>query len=469
MTVERERAAEKREEKPEAESGGTGRNPGEAVDSAANPTLVTEANSPGEEEMMEQVVSSENLKRAYKRVIENKGAAGVDGMQVDELLPYLRFTWARIKGELVSGGYQPQGVRLVEIPKASGGKRQLGIPTVVDRMIQQALQQVLSPIYEPTFSEYSYGFRPGRSTHGAIQKAREYQREGRRWVVDMDLAKFFDEVNHDRLMSRLAIRVKDKRVLGLIRKYLQAGMMIDGLVQQREKGTPQGSPLSPLLSNIVLDELDKELERRGHRFGRYADDCNIYVKSQRAGERIMASITTFVEEKLKLKVNREKSAVARPWQRKFLGYSFTHDKKTKIRVPEESIQRFRMSVKESFRRGRGRNLGRFIQEDLNPQIRGWINYFKLTETKGFAEELDGWIRRRLRMVIWRQCKKPRTRMKRLIQRGISPEQAAASAYNGRGAWWNSGASHMHLAYQKKYFDSLGLFSMLDYLNLNGKH
>jgi RNA-directed DNA polymerase len=285
----------------------------------------------------------------------------------------------------------------------------------------------------------------------------------------MDLAKFFDEVNHDRLMSRLAIRIKDKRILRLIRRYLQAGMMIDGITTQREKGTPQGSPLSPLLSNIVLDELDKELERRGHRFGRYADDCNIYVKSRRAGERVMASITIFVEEKLKLKVNREKSAVARPWQRKFLGYSFTFHKEPKIRVSETSVARFREKVKETFRRGRGRNVERLITEDLNPQIRGWITYFKLTETKGFAEELDGWIRRRLRVIIWRQCKRPRTRMKRLTQRGLSPERAAASAYNGRGAWWNSGASHMNQAYPKKYFASLGLFSMLDYLALEGKH
>ena len=419
--------------------------------------------------MMEQVVERGNMKQAYERVVSNQGAAGVDGMGVEELLPYLQGSWARIKEEVVSGRYQPGGIRMVEIPKASGGKRQLGIPTVVDRMIQQALQQVLSPLYEPTFSEHSYGFRPGRSTHGAIQKAREYQREGRRWVVDMDLAKFFDEVNHDRLMSRLAIRVKDKRVIRLIRKYLQAGMMIDGLVQQREKGTPQGSPLSPLLSNIVLDELDKELERRGHRFGRYADDCNIYVKSRKAGERVMASITIFVEEKLKLKVNREKSAVARPWQRKFLGYSFTQHKEARIRVSEISIERFREKAKEAFRRGRGRNMERFIKEDLNPMIRGWITYFNLAETKGFAEDLDGWIRRRLRVIVWRQCKKPRTRLRRLIQQGISPDRAAMSAYNGRGAWWNSGASHMNQAFPKKYFASLGLFSMLDYLTLNGKH
>ncbi len=467
--MKRERAAEKRAEKPEAVNGGTGRNPGEAVYSAASPTLVAETDSPGEVEMMEQVVERGNMKQAYERVVSNQGAAGVDGMGVEELLPYLQGSWARIKEELVSGRYQPGGIRMVEIPKASGGKRQLGIPTVVDRMIQQALQQVLSPLYEPTFSEHSYGFRPGRSTHGAIQKAREYQREGRRWVVDMDLAKFFDEVNHDRLMSRLAIRVKDKRVIRLIRKYLQAGMMIDGLVQQREKGTPQGSPLSPLLSNIVLDELDKELERRGHRFGRYADDCNIYVKSRKAGERVMASITIFVEEKLKLKVNREKSAVARPWQRKFLGYSFTQHKEARIRVSEISIERFREKAKEAFRRGRGRNMERFIKEDLNPMIRGWITYFNLAETKGFAEDLDGWIRRRLRVIVWRQCKKPRTRLRRLIQQGISPDRAAMSAYNGRGAWWNSGASHMNQAFPKKYFASLGLFSMLDYLTLNGKH
>jgi RNA-directed DNA polymerase len=419
--------------------------------------------TPEEVQLMEQVVERSNMKKAYDQVMRNKGAAGIDNMSVESLMPYLREKWPEIKEQLLKGQYKPKPVRKVEIPKPDGGRRQLGIPTVLDRLIQQAIHQILSPIFEPTFSENSYGFRPGRSAHQAVKQAREYQNEGKRWVVDMDLAKFFDEVNHDILMSKIAKRVKDKKVLLLIRRYLQAGIMSDGLVSARDKGTPQGGPLSPLLSNIVLDAMDKELEKRGHSFCRYADDSNVYVKSEKAGQRVFESVTKFVEEKLKLKVNREKSAVARPHKRKFLGYSFTGHKKPKLRVPRESIRKVQGNLKAIFRSARGRNLQRTITEELNPVIRGWINYFRLAEVKTFAEDLDGWIRRRLRLVLWKQWKKPWTRRKRLISAGLSEERAVMSAFNRRGSWWNSGASHMNDAFRKKFFDAIGLISMLDEL------
>ncbi len=334
---------------------------------------------------------------------------------------------------------------------------------MLDRLIQQAMHQVLSPIFDPEFSDNSYGFRPGRNAHQAVQQAKSYQHSGKRWVVDMDLAQFFDEVNHDILASRVARKVKDRRMISLIRVYLRAGVMKGGLICRTPKGTPQGGPLSPLLSNIMLDELDKELERREHKFCRYADDCNIYVTSRRAGERVLSSITRFVEVRLKLKVNRVKSAVARPWGRKFLGYSFTAHKQCKIRVAAKSIERFRKHLKELFRMGKGRNLRHFIQKDLNPVIRGWINYFRLAETKGFAEELDQWIRRRLRLILWRQWKRPWTRFKKLMKFGITEERAARSAFNGHGPWFNSGSSHMNLALPKKFFNETGLLSTLDKL------
>lgn len=419
--------------------------------------------TPEEVQLIEQVVERSNMKKAYAQVMRNKGAAGIDNMPVKSLMPYLLKKWSEIKEQLLKGKYKPRPVRKVEIPKPDGGRRQLGIPTVLDRLIQQAIHQILSPIFEPTFSESSYGFRPGRSAHQAVQQAKEYQTEGRRWVVDMDLTKFFDEVNHDILMSKIAKKVKDKKLLLLIRRYLQAGVMSNGLVNARDKGTPQGGPLSPLLSNIVLDELDKELERRCHAFCRYADDCNVYVKSEKAGQRVFESITKYVEEKLKLKVNREKSTVARPHRRKFLGYSFTWHKRPRLRVPKESIKKVRGHLKSIFRSGKGRNLQRVITEELNPVIRGWINYFRLAEVKTFAEELDGWIRRRLRLVLWKQWKKPWTRRKRLINAGLSEERAVMSAFNRRGSWWNSGASHMNDAFRKKFFDRLGLVSMLDEL------
>lgn len=413
--------------------------------------------------LIEQIITRQNMEKAYWQVVRNKGAAGIDKMTAEELKPYLQKQWAEIKTKLLNGQYKPKGVRKVEIPKTSGGKRTLGIPTVIDRMIQQAIHQVLSPIFETEFSEYSYGFREGRSAHQAIEQAKKYQTEGRRYVVDMDIEKFFDEVNHDILMSRIKRKVKDKNVLRLIRRYLQSGIMEGGIESPREKGTPQGSPLWPLLSNIMLDELDKELEKRGHKFCRYADDCNVYVKSQKSGQRVISSISKFLEKKLKLKVNSSKSGVAEAHQRKFLGYSYTWEKQPRIRVAKESIQRFRKKAKRIFYKARGRNIGNFIKEELTPLVRGWINYFKLAEVKRFAEELDGWIRRRLRLILWKQWKRPWTRKQKLKKAGLSEERAVMSAFNRRGSWWNSGASHMNEAFKKKYFESIGLVSMLDKL------
>jgi len=419
--------------------------------------------------LMEAVVGRENMVRALKRVEANKGAAGVDDMPVTELRGYLRERWGSIKQELLDERYRPSPVRKVEIPKPGGkGMRQLGIPTVLDRLIQQALHQVLQPLFEPGFSESSYGFRPGRSAQQAVLKAREYAAQDRRWVVDLDLEKFFDRVNHDILMSRVARRVRDKRVLKLIRSYLQAGIMEEGLVQQRVEGTPQGGPLSPLLSNILLDDLDRELERRGHAFCRYADDCNIYVRTQRSGERVMASLTRFLEQRLKLKVNRDKSAVARPWQRKFLGYSMTWHRQPRLKAAQQSVERFKEKLKALFRQGRGRNLERFVREDLTPVIRGWINYFRLADVRGVFEQLDEWIRRHLRCIVWRQWKRVWGRARNLMHLGLDEERAWRSATNGRGPWWNAGASHCNQALPKKYFDARGLVSLLEqYRHLQG--
>ena len=411
--------------------------------------------------LMEAVVERENMLRAFRRVVSNKGAAGVDALGVNGLKPYLITHWERIKEGLLAGNYQPQPVRRVEIPKPGGREmRKLGVPTVVDRLIQQAVHQVLSPLFEPGFSTHSYGFRPGRSAHQALCQAREHVVSGRRWVVDLDLEKFFDRVHHDVLMSRVARKVSDKRVLCLIRRYLQAGIMEGGLVSQPTMGTPQGGPLSPLLSNILLDDFDKELERRGHRFCRYADDVNVYVASRRAGNRVLNSIERFLAHRLRLQVNREKSAVDRPWKRTFLGYSMTWHKRPRLKVAPSSVNRLKMVLKKLFRQGRGRNLGRFI-ESLKPTLRGWINYFRLSEVKGLFEDLDGWIRRKLRSIIWRQWKRSYPRAKGLMKRGISEQRAWQSAVNGRGPWWNSGASHMNQAFAKKFFDQLGLVSLLD--------
>jgi RNA-directed DNA polymerase len=423
-------------------------------------TAVTGKTQPEALELMEEVLRRENLIRAWRRVRSNKGASGIDGMTVEELTPYLKEHWARIREQLLEGTYEPQPVRRVEIPKLNGkGVRPLGIPTVLDRLIQQAILQVLSPIFDPHFSESSYGFRPGRGCHDALKAAQGYVEAGYRWVVDVDLDKFFDRVNHDVLMARVARRVRDKRLLRLLRRYLTSGVMIEGVIQPREEGTPQGSPLSPLLSNILLDELDKELERRGHRFCRYADDCNIYVKSKAAGERVMESLTQFLAKWLRLRVNRDKSAVDRPWRRDFLGYSMTWHTQPRLKVASESIKKAKARIREVIRKGRGRSL-RKVMEELTPLLRGWVNYFRLSTVKIAFEEMDGWIRRKLRSILWRQWKKPRTRAKKLMERGIDKVRAYTSAYNGRGPWWNAAASHMNAAIPTKWFAQQGLLSLL---------
>jgi len=445
-------------ERPRKASGGTAQGP--RVARQARPAR-REQTGEGSLLLMEEVVRRENIAAAHARVVQNGGAPGVDGMTVDDLLPYCRKHWTRIREELLSGRYKPQAVRRVEIPKPDGkGTRMLGIPTVLDRMIQQALHQILTPIFDPTFSDGSFGFRPGRSTHGAVRRAREHMAAGYRWVVDLDLEKFFDRVNHDVLMARVARRVKDKRVLLLIRRYLQAGMMEGGLVSPRMEGTPQGGPLSPLLSNVLLDELDKELERRGHRFVRYADDSNVYVQSEAAGKRVMASLERFLRERLRLKINREKSAVARPWKRKFLGYTVTWHRDPKLKIALQSLQRLKAKLRSILRRGRGRNLLGVIEE-LNPVIRGWVAYFRLAEVKVSFEDLDAWVRRKLRCILWRQWKKPRTRFKKLRQLGLDVDRAKAGASNGRGSWWNAGASHMNQAISTGLLRRWGLVSFLN--------
>ena len=409
---------------------------------------------------MEAVVERNNLWRAYERVMSNKGAPGVDGLTVADFKAWLQQHWPAVKAALLAGEYVPRAVRKVEIPKPNGGVRLLGIPTVLDRLIQQALLQVLQPEFETGFSDHSYGFRPGRNAWQAVQRAQGYIREGRRWVVDLDLEKFFDRVNHDILMSRVARKVKDDRILKLIRRYLEVGTMADGIATARAEGTPQGGPLSPLLSNILLTDLDRELERRGHRFCRYADDCNIYVGSEKAGQRAMAAVTDYLERKLKLRVNREKSAVARPWHRKFLGYSFTWHKQVRLKIAEGSIDRLKGKVRDIVIGNAFRNLDATINE-LNPVLRGWTSYFRLTEVQGALQDLDRWIRRKLRCLLWRQWKHPAARNRRLQEAGLDARRAWKSASNGRGPWWNAGAHHMLDAYPKRLFDALGLISLLD--------
>lgn len=399
--------------------------------------------------------------QAYHRVCRNKGAPGIDGMTTDELKGHLQRYWQLIEHQLREGRYQPQPVRKVEIPKPGGGIRMLGIPCVIDRLIQQAVHQVLSEQFEPMFSPYSYGFRPGKSAAQAVHQARDHVESGKRWVVDIDMEKFFDRVNHDILMSRIARVIRDKTVLKLIRRYLQAGIMEQGVTTARTEGTPQGGPLSPLLSNILLHELDMELTRRGHSFCRYADDCNIYVSSERAAHRVLASVTQFLEKRLKLKVNRDKSAADRPWKRSFLGYTVCSRKyNIRLRVANKSVKRFKDNIKALLRMAKGWSIRKTVKE-LAPKLRGWINYFHHAGAKGIFNELDGWLRRHLRKILWRQWKRGLTRARMLMRLGIAAERAKQSTTNGRGPWWNSGASHLNQALPKKLFDRLGLVSLMD--------
>jgi len=444
-----------------AQAGKAGRNSA-ALAASAEADLAAQSRTKAEaaSNLMEAAVERGNLWLAYQRVVENKGAAGVDNLGVSELKDHLKQHWPAIRAKLLAGTYVPSPVRRVDIPKPQGGVRTLGIPTVVDRLIQQALNQVLQPIFEPHFSQASYGFRPGRNAHQALKAARQHVAAGKRWVVDIDLEKFFDRVNHDLLMGKLAKRIDDPRVLKLIRRYLQAGMMAGGLVSPRTQGTPQGGPLSPLLSNIMLDELDRELESRQLAFCRYADDCNIYVASERASKDLLKSLTGWLWKTLKLKVNEAKSAVAHPWQRAFLGYQLTWHSTPKLRIAGHSLRRLTERLRELLRGARGRSLAVTIR-NLNPLLQGWAAYFKLTQTKQALEQADGWLRRKLRCVLWRQWKRASARARNLMKRGLAEDKAWRSAGNQRGPWWNAGASHMHLAFPKSWFDHLGLVSLLD--------
>jgi RNA-directed DNA polymerase len=411
--------------------------------------------------LMEAVIERSNVRSAYQKVVRNGGAPGADGLTVGSFKDWLKMHWPSVRAALLDGEYMPSVVRAVDIPKPTSGVRTLGIPTVLDRLIQQALLQVLQPIVEPTFSASSYGFRPGRSAHQAVLAAQQYVQQGRAWVVDMDLEKFFDRVNHDILMSRVARHVDDERVLKLIRRYLEAGLLSDGVETVRDRGTPQGGPLSPLLSNILLTDWDRELEKRGHAFCRYADDCNIYVRSEAAGRRVMADMKVFLEERLKLQVNEGKSACARPWKRTFLGYTLTNaGGRIRLKVAPHSVARLTGRVRELLRQGRGRSLTHTI-ETLNLVLRGWIGYFGLSQSKTVWKDLDGWLRRRLRCLLWRQAQTRQRRTEMLRERGLPEARAWHSGHNGQGPWWNSGASHMNHAYPKAFFDRLRLVSMLD--------
>lgn len=419
-----------------------------------------ETSSAATDNLLEVMLSSKNILEALKRVEKNKGSHGIDGMKVDELRPFLRENWRTIKDSILEGTYKPQPVRRVEIPKPDGGKRLLGIPTVLDRFIQQAIAQILNQVFDPHFSESSFGFRPGRKAHDAIQKAKAYMNEGYKYVVDMDLEKFFDKVNHDILMHRVSKRVKDKRVLKLIRLYLQSGVMLNGICVKNEEGTPQGGPISPLLANILLDDLDKELERRGHRFCRYADDCNIYLKSERAGQRVMKSITNFLENKLKLKVNKEKSAVDKPTNRKFLGFSFYISKgKYEIRIHPKSIKRIKDKIKSITSRKWSINIEERIKK-LNQVTTGWVNYFSIANAKSIMQRLDEWTRRRLRMCIWKQWKKPKTRIKKLVFLGAPKNKAYEWGNTRKGYWRIANSPILHTTLNNKYFNSLSYSSLM---------
>src|ERR1043166_1167688 len=415
-----------------------------------------ETESPAEtRQLMEGVCDRENLKRALRRGKANKGSPGIEGRKVGELSGYLKQHWLANREQLLSGTYQPQPVKRVEIAKPDGGVRKLGIPTVLDRFIQQAVMQVLQSKWDRTFSEHSHGFRPGRSAHQAVAQAQQYVADGYRWCVDLDLEKFFDRVSHDKLMARIGTKVSDQRLLKLVRTFLKAGVMEGGLVSPVDEGTPQGGPLSPLLSNIVLDEFDRELERRGLRFARYADDSNIYVRSRRAGERVMESLKRFLTTKLKLKVNEQKSAVARPWERKFLGFSFTASREPRRRIAAKAVLRFKEKVREKTRRSRGVSIER-MAEELAQYMRGWIGYFGKCQTPSVMQSLEEWTRRRLRSAIWKQWKRGRVRFAELRKRGVGIELAAKTAGSAHGPWRLAHSPALSFALPNAYFDSLGV-------------
>jgi len=415
--------------------------------------------------VLERILETDNMDRAYKRVKANKGSHGVDGMTVDELLQFLKQNGDQIKQSILEGTYRPKPVKRVEIPKDGGGIRLLGIPTVLDRVIQQAIAQVLSPIYEKEFSENSFGFRPGRSAHQAVKKCKEYIEAGYTWVVDIDLARYFDTVNHDKLMRLLSEKIKDGRVLSLIRKYLQSGVMINGVVMETEEGCPQGGNLSPLLSNVMLNELDKELTKRGLKFCRYADDCNIYVRSRKAANRVMESITRFIEGELKLKVNREKSAVDRPWKLKFLGFSFYHKKGgIGIRVHPKPVKKFKQKLKEITGRSNGKSMAQRMLK-LNQSITGWVNYFGIADMKGIAQSLDEWLRRRIRMCFWKQWKKIKTRHDNLVRLGIDNSKAWEYANTRKGYWRISNSPILARTLTNEYLKKLGFQSISERYSL----
>jgi RNA-directed DNA polymerase len=411
------------------------------------------------ERLMEAICEPKNLKQALRRVKRNDGSPGIDGMKVEELAPWLIANWVRVREDLLAGRYRPQPVKRVEIDKPDGGKRKLGIPTVIDRFVQQAVLQILQKIWDPTFSESSHGFREQRSAHQAIAAAQRYLLAGHRWVVDIDLEKFFDRVHHDRLMARLAKRVDDKRLLTVVRAMLKAGVLEGGLVSPIDEGTPQGGPLSPLLSNIVLDELDQELEKRGHKFARYADDCNLYVRSERAGQRVMKSLRRFISAKLRLRINETKSAVARPQERKFLGFSFTSEAKPRRIIAPKAQLRFKDRIREITSRTRGRQLKDVLQE-LNRYLDGWRGYFGFCETPEVLKSLDGWIRRRLRAFLWRHWKTFKKRRTALLQRGLNRQDATKLAASRKGPWRISHSKPLDRALPIRFFDSLGLHRLL---------
>ena len=407
-------------------------------------------------ELMEQAVARENAKAAFKRVRRNKGSPGIDGMTVGQLEPYLREHWPAIREQLLAGTYQPSVVQRQDIPKSDGGTRTLGIPTVLDRFVQQLLLQVLQPMFDPTFSEHSHGFRPGRRAHDGVREAQRYLQEGRHWVVDVDLEKFFDRVNHEVLMGKLQNRIDDSRMLGLIRRYLAAGIMVNGVVMERQEGTPQGGPLSPLLANVLLDEVDKELERRGHRFVRYADDCNVYVQSPRAGEDVL-TVLRQQYARLRLRINETKSAVAPAWDRKFLGYSFwvAAGRTVKCRVAAKALEELKHQIRQITRRSGGRSLEQ-VAADLRSYLRGWSAYFKLAETPQIFRTLDGWIHRRLRALQLKQWKRGRTTVRELRDRGLPEWLVQKGGGHGRRWWWASALGAIQTALPGSYFDRLGV-------------